>query len=152
MLEGAHTEVRVQAIAPADFPKAFEAFKRLPSGQLNNVEFTYELDLFIEIAAADIGLPAIHDTIKDARPIAAEGQAVVFEGIANAEPIAAGIFSIPPFGEPGFRRRCDTILRDSCNRPKGAGSHQSSDSDDDDRRCVHVRSRTNMLHRINLIA
>ena len=38
LLEGAHAEVRVQAIAPADFPKAFEAFKRLPSGQLDNVD------------------------------------------------------------------------------------------------------------------
>ena len=68
--------------------------------------------------------------------------------ITSAEPIAASVFSIPPFSEPGFRRCFDTIFRDSCARPKGAGSHQRGRSDEDDLRCVRVQSRTNMLHGI----
>ena len=65
----ANAEVRVQAIAPADFPKGFEAFERLPSGQLGEVEFSRELDFFVEKTAADVGLAAVHDTIVNAGPL-----------------------------------------------------------------------------------
>ena len=68
MPEAPDTKVRVQAIAPADFPKAFEAFERLPSGKLGKVEFSRELDFFVEEAAANVGLPAVDDTVVNADP------------------------------------------------------------------------------------
>ena len=86
--------------------------------------FTCELDLFIEIAAADIGLPAIHDTIKDARPIAAEGQAVASEGISERRTNRRWRYFPFHSASQDFEDVSHTILRDSCARPKGAGSHQ----------------------------
>jgi hypothetical protein len=50
--------------------------------------------------------PAVHDTIVNADPSSAELQPVVFERIANAKPIAGGVFTVPPFCDPGFWPSC----------------------------------------------
>jgi hypothetical protein len=68
-------------------------------------------DLFVEKAAPDVRLNSIDDPIIETRPLAAESEAVILEGVPEAEPIAGRIFSIPPFGKPRSARR---LRNDAC--------------------------------------
>ena len=79
-------------------------------------------DLFVEKAAPDVRLNSIDDPIIETRPLAAESEAVILEGVPEAEPIAGRIFSIPPFGKPRSARR---LRNDACRCSDTNGANRN---------------------------
>ena len=105
----AHPQVGIKPVAPAHLPKAAQALQRLPARQLGEIELSGKLDLLVEVTAAHIGAASIDHPIVDPDPSAAKLEPAILERVANAKPVAAGVFARPPLLEPrllgGFRDR-----------------------------------------------